>query len=41
MGAKCEMPDTYVKWMEQNNVRPLPLIGKKKFYSDLINIDNS
>lgn len=33
------MSDFYTEWCRQENIRPLPLPNKEKYYFDLLNIE--
>jgi len=35
------MSDFYTEWCRQENIRPLPLPNKEKYYFDLLNIERS
>ena len=35
------MTDSYVGWRKNQNIKPITLPGKEKYYSDLINIEHS
>lgn len=35
------MPDNYIDWREKQNIEPIELVNKRKYYLDIMNIEHS